>query len=175
MKATARLVNGSAASTYISRQAADIVRRKARLAGSEMVRLANADMASRFDLNRPGGRRRYPNSRRAATALLYRVDGTSFPITLSYRVVGGDDVVARITFMNFGTSPHTIPLSGAWQNPWAPGTKTARAGPPSRLAWFENGEWVFPASKSAVPHPGQGPTGFLERARDEAVARYLTS
>lgn len=174
MKVTAQLVDNVAARRGIRRSAADIVRRKAGDAGSEMVKSANRKMNAQFDTNRPGSRRRHPGSTRASSALGYTVDGVDFPITLRYRVSGGDTVVARLIFMNYGTRAHQITPSGAWGNrgassvPPRPHTRNV----PPRLAWFEDGQWkAYPL----VNHPGQGGTNFLEEARDEAVARYLTS
>uniref|UniRef100_UPI003569B578 hypothetical protein n=1 Tax=Gemmatimonas sp. TaxID=1962908 RepID=UPI003569B578 len=135
MKATAQLVNGAEAKRFISRQASEIVRRKAVRASDEMVKLANKEMKSLFDLNRPGSRRRSPGSTRAAKALQPTIKGREFPLTVGYRVVGGDDVVARIIFMNFGTRAHEIRPSGKWPNRKA-------LGPPQRLAWLQDGKWT---------------------------------
>ena len=165
MKVQAKLVNDVSAKRFISRRASEIVRRKANRAGDEMVKLANREMKSRFDLNRPGSRRRSPGSTRAAKALQPTVTGIEFPITLGYRVVGGDEVVARIIFMNFGTRAHEIRPSGKWPN-------RRSLGPPERLTWLQDAKWT---TLPSTFHPGQGPTGFLERARDQAVTQYLTS
>lgn len=169
----ATLANPGAAKRAIDRSLGAIVRHRAEDAGREMVRLANAKMANLFDLNRPGSRRRYPGTTRAANALDYRVEGHELPIRVQYRVLGGEQVRLRILGLNYGTPPHDIRPSGTWslrgQTP-TPVRSRQRQGRP-KIAWLD-GEWTV---VDDVSHPGTGATHFLEEARDEAAAKYLTN
>ena len=113
-------------------------------------------------------------ARRAATALDYRVTGSSLPLEVSYRVLGGDDVLKRIIFMNFGTSAHEIRPSGTWSLTGRRGGLNVRFGGGERvatqpvLAWTDRrGQVVTPE----VYHPGQRGTGFLERGMQAAKDR----
>jgi hypothetical protein len=121
--------------------------------GRDMVNRANSKMAANFDLNRPADRRRHPGSRRAKGALDFQIDGSDFPITIQYRVLGGDTVRDRIIFMNWGTSRHDITPSGA------------AGGNGNVLAWQDGDGWVY---ADAVDHPGQRAVNFLEEAMQEA-------
>ena len=162
-------INGREVSAAAGREAARIARAKAEAFGDDMVDRANSKMGKLYDLSRPDSRRRYPGSMRASSALKPDITGDALPITVVYGVSGGDNVLGRLIFMNFGTGGHEIVPSGAWggrgSTPIPPRGFTRRV--PPRLAWFEGGEWHF---QPRVDHPGQDGTGFLEAARDEAVA-----
>ena len=142
------------------RQIDAIARRKANEAGREMVRVANDRMASDFNLDRPHDRRRHPGSGRAKNALDYQVDKTTTPITIRFRVKGGDDVLARIIFMNYGTVDHDIWPSGKWP--------LSRSALPEFLVWpSKDGSKLV--KMPAVWHPGQDGKDFLQDGRDVAV------
>lgn len=119
-----------------------------------MVNRANKKMSQRFDLNRPADRRRHPGSARTKNALDFQIDGTEFPITIQYRVLGGATVRDRIIMLNWGTSGHQIEPSGA------------AGGNGLVLAWPEDGSTVY--SKGHW-HPGSRVgVGFLREAMQEA-------
>ena len=158
------------------------IKRELTRSGKEMVDEANRLMASRFNLNRPYERRRYPGSRRAATALDFSVTGDDTQFRLSYRVLGGDVVLKRILGMNFGTgNGHPIVPSGKWalkganlSTRAAPTKAQKGAGRGGRgYLWFpvpEGGPYV---RASKVNHPGsQKGKGFLEEARDNAAKNF---
>lgn len=171
-------VNPNAIKAAVEKAADPAVRAGVMRAGEEMVKIANNLMAGDFNLNRPFERRRYPGSRRAATALDFAVSGTNGNYQLEFRVLGGEDVVKRIIFMNYGTSPHMIYPSGAWSlkgqqvySRLTRGSNVTRSGfNQPLLAWVDedSGESVV---TTEVDHPGQAGTGFLEEARDAIVAR----
>lgn len=140
------------------------VRYKANEVGREMVRLANKKMAGEFDLNRPGGRRRYPSTRRARNALDYQVDARGEEVEVRYRVLGGEQVKLRILGLNYGIPSHEIVPSGAWE--------LSRSALPEFLVWPHRDGGIVKAKR--VQHPGQRRKPmFLEEARDEAVARIV--
>ena len=150
--------------TLNSRVGAD-VQEKAEEVGRRMVQIANAKMASQFNLGRPASRRRSPGSRRAATALDYRVEGAPSPdgidVTTLFRVLGGEEVRLRILGMNNGVQAHNI---------WASGN----AGGGGRFLAFPGrtaaGGADIVRKDSVYWKPTKGATNFLEDARDEAVA-----
>ena len=147
-----------------------------------MVEDATKLMQGDFNLERPYERRRYPGSRRATTALDFQIqeDGDG-AFTLGFRVLGGEEVLKRIIFMNWGTREHEIKPSGAWELTGVRGGISVRLGDRSgatgwqggRLAWVdENGAVVI---RGSVWHPGQKSTGFLQDARDLAVENLKRS
>jgi hypothetical protein len=160
MRVSSRIADPGSVKRQALKKIDPVVRRKMEDVGYEMTRLANKKMASRFDLGRPARRRRHEGSRRAKGALDYRVTGSELPITVQYRVLGGDDVVARIIFLNWGTSPHFIPANG---NAGGNGT---------HLAWEDGDGWVV--IRGGTPHPGSRKgVGFLEEAMAEAIQSKL--
>ena len=150
----ADIANAGAAQRIVRERMARATRVRMRAIGRDMVNRANQKMASNFDLNRPGNRRRHENSRRVRTALDFQIDGTEFPIIIQYRVLGGELVRQRIIMLNWGTSGHMIEPNG---NAGGDGVV---------LAWPEDGEMVY--SKGHW-HPGSRKgVGFLEEAMKEA-------
>lgn len=171
MRVQVRVASPGTAKRIAQRRLADESRHVMEDMGREMVKIANQKMAQLFDLNRPSTRRRHPGTVRAKNALDYQVDGSGpggFGV-LRYRVRGGDDVVGRIIFMNWGTGEHEISPSGAWEGrgltPFPP---RARPRGGTKLGWFD-GEWTV--INGSVIHPGQRATHFLEEAAEEAVAK----
>jgi hypothetical protein len=158
----------------ITRQLDTISRRKMTDMGAEMVKQAKSQIRSEFDNSRAGARRRSPGTTHAVDALDWQLDSSTLPMTLRYRVKGGDAVVARIIFMNYGTSPHQIRPSTNWGGKGlggpVPALERAARHSQSSLAWFEDGYWHV---TEEVDHPGQDGVHFLEAARDAAVPKIL--
>lgn len=172
MRIEARVAVSGSAKRIMQRKASDHARHLAEDVGREMVKIANKKMAEQFNLNRPAGRRRYPGSVRASNALDYQVDGSELPISVRYRVRGGDEVVGRIIYMNYGTRGHDIPATGAWggKGTTAIPSTTRKRISGGKLAWFEDGYWTV--QDSPVGHPGQNATFFLQEAAEEALAKF---
>ena len=170
----ARISNPGAVKRRAVRAASADIRQRLERTGPEMVRLATEKMEATFNLDRPVNRRRHPGSRRARNALDFQIDGTSLPMTLRYRVLGGEDVLRRILILNFGSRAHRIRPSGTWSGLGANlfGGPVGGAGNPRLLAWQQDGQWIFAAE---VYHPGTQGAGFLEDALAEAVQRNLLS
>lgn len=163
--------------------------------GKDMVQEANDLMEERFDMHRPNQRRRYPGSRRAINALDYFVEVNGDRRTIGFRVLGGKEVFDRIVMLNWGTSPHDIPASGAWLgaggNTLAGGRnfdklskgRAAAPKPPRSLSLrgSRSGKLAFPypdedsryhVFDSPVHHPGSHwGDGFLEVAQNEAARK----
>jgi hypothetical protein len=155
----ARLASPGSAQRILQRKLSDRVRRDLNDVGRTAVKLANDKMDQRFDMNRPGDRRRHPGSRRAKGALSYQIDGSELPFTVRYRVLGGDEVVRRIAGLNWGTPYHEITPSGN------------AGGNGLILAWDDGIGWV---QAKRVGHPGSRKgVGFLEEAMTEAFQRVL--
>lgn len=183
MRVQATVVDAGTARSGLSRALARIVGDRLDLIGKDMVQLAEAKMAARYNLNRPYERRRHPGSRRAAGALDYRKDGDTVEQTVAFRVNGGEQVRLRILGLNYGTPAHTIAPSGAWElkglNPRNI-NRARRRGAPDDAGNFTGIAFPFgnnPAgyfiTEGSVQHPGTAAGGFLQEARDEAVARNL--
>jgi len=171
-------IDQAAVRAKMTRAADPVMRVKAEEAGKEMVRIANALMAGQFNLYRPHERRRYPGSRRAATALTHVVSGSNSEYTVGYKVLGGDKVFKRILGMNYGTGDgHWIRPSGNWElrgaGIFSRASRTqgvTRRSTQPLLAWVDedSGEDVI---TTEVWHPGTARTGFLQEARDAVVAQ----
>lgn len=148
------IANAGALQRVVGERMALATRVRLRSIGRDAVNRANNKMAQRFDLNRPANRRRHPGSPRTANALDFQIDGSEFPVTIKYRVLGGDVVRNRIIMLNWGTSPHEIVANG-------------NAGGNGRvLAWQDDDGWVH---TNRVQHPGsRRGVGFLEEAMREA-------
>lgn len=163
------------AENIVKRKLAPPLRRELTAAGRKMAEDATGLMTGDYDLERPYERRRFPGSRRAKTALDFQItEDADGSLTLGFRVLGGEEVLKRIIFMNWGTRAHTIRPSGAWELTGVRGGISVRLGDRSggsgsygRLAWIdESGDVVI---RGEVQHPGQTGTGFLQDARDLAV------
>jgi len=163
--------------------------------GKDMVQHANDLMEERFDMHRPNQRRRYPGSRRAITALDYFVEVNGDRRAIGFRVLGGEEVFNRIVMLNWGTKPHDIPATGAWQgaggDTLAGGQmfsklskgRAAAPKPPRSLSLrgSRSGKLAFPwpdedsryhVFDSPVHHPGSHwGDGFLEVAATEAARK----
>lgn len=157
------------------------LRREMGVAGRKMVSDANKLMEKDFDLDRVYERRRFPGSRRAKKALDFQIsEDADGSLTLGFRVVGGEEVLKRIIFMNWGTRAHEIRPSGAWELTGVRGGIEVRFGArprggagTGRLAWLDaSGNVVI---KGSVNHPGQLGKGFLQDARDLAVENLKRS
>ena len=161
------------------RDAADLtIAVRASEVGAEMARRATQLMADAgFNLNRPYERRRHPGSRRAANAISYeRVRNGPGNYTVSYKILGGAVVEARIAGLNYGIgSGHTITPTGNWPLKDATlfrrsGSKAGRASNPDVLAWLDAGsDVVTPRVKHKGMKRWPNGAGFLESARDEVV------
>lgn len=183
VRLSADLANSGAAKNAISAKVGRIVREEAEEFGRRMVERANELMNQKYDMNRPFNRRRSPGTRRAATALDYRVTGNELPITVEYRVLGGEEVKLRIAGLNYGVPAHTISPSGAWE--LGGGARRTAAAPSSarrnprflvlgHLAWPEPtapGGWrVVNGSVYWRPGANAGGGRFLQQAVEEAIA-----
>jgi hypothetical protein len=174
-------IESGVAGNVVKRKLAAPLRRELGAVGRQMTKDAVGLMEGDYDLERPYERRRYPGSRRAKSALDFQIqeDGDG-EFTLGFRVLGGEDVLKRIIFMNWGTRPHQIWPSGNWELTGIRGGITVRSGArptggagSGRLAWTdENGQVVI---RGHVDHPGQSGTGFLQDARDLAVENLKRS
>lgn len=168
------VANQGAARNTLTRQMAIKTRLKGQEAGRDMAREANALLASRTQ-SRPYERRRHPGSRRAVGSIDYQIEGgqDSFPIKLSYRILGGQEVFYRVIILNFGRGDSVISPSGAW--PLTGVTNVVRTrryksrGRGSVLAFEDGGDTVF---SRKVTSPGTDGLRFLEDARDVAVKRW---
>ena len=172
-------IDQAAMRAKVNRAVDPVLRERAEDAGKEMVRIANALMAGQFNLNRPYERRRYPGSRRASTALTHVVTGSNSQYTVGYRVLGGEEVLQRILGMNYGMGgERVISPNGNWDlrgarlavrdEPTGAGSGGGR-----QLAWQENGVWTNVKGSVTWKPTGSASrgTGFLEEARDAAVAQ----
>jgi hypothetical protein len=172
-------IDPNAVRNSAKRAAGPVMRRMLEQAGEEMVRDANRLMAQRFDLNRPYERRRHPGSLRAKDALDYEITGDPDRFVVAFRVLGGQVVLNRIIALNKGTSGHSITPSGTWE---LKGARLAVRSSPTRRqasAGIGSGGWLYFPQPEGGPyrrarevwHPGSRKgTGFLEEARDRAVA-----
>ena len=164
-----RWLNEGAVRGYVNGQLDQIAVKTANRMGEEMAKEGADLMAADHNLGRPYDRRRYPGSRRAATALDYQVTGSSLPIRVTYRVLGGDNVTMRIVILNWGRTASNIRPSGTWPLTGRSGQShfkrsSTGAGVPQAVAWPGH---VYPSTVS----PGSSGTKFLERGRDSTVAR----
>jgi hypothetical protein len=184
-----RLADPGTLRRQINRSVSRVMLEKADALGRRMVENANAGMANQgFNLSRPPERRRYPGSRRAATALDYYVEGKELPITVGFRILGGEEVFKRILGMNYPIPPHEIWPHGGWDLSGA--ARRTGASPKvtklnaryligDKLAWpdpnYKNGWRVFPSGQSVWWYPGRlsGGTYFLQDARDKAIDEIL--
>ena len=151
-------------------------RRRAEMIGRDAAKKANDIVRTKYK-QREYERRRHPGSRRAAGAISYKVsEQRDFPITVSYRVLGGEDVVRRIIILNFGRGPSDIVPSGTWPLRGRYGSsRFVRQGStgiaPRLLAWPSSGSGAPDVFRpSATSGPSQA-GGFLEEAMKYAVSR----
>jgi len=168
-----RFLNAGQARQNIQGQMDKIALERAHAIGADMAKEATDLMAADYDLNRPFERRRYPGSRRASTAIDYAVTNQHLPIDVSYRILGGDNVVMRIIILNWGRKGgYPIRPSGNWPLSGRAKGGTAKFKRPKRgtsqgvLAW----PGVVTDEVSATATSG---TEFLERGRDIAIARNV--
>lgn len=169
-RAGIKFLNAGQARQSVKIQGDKIAAQKAHRVGEDMAREATLLMDQDYILARPYERRRYPGSRRAATAIDYRVEGSRLPIEVSYRVLGGDTVVMRIIILNWGRKGgYAIRPSGNWPLAGRSGEshfKRFKRGKNKRslLAW----PGVVTDEVSATAVSG---TEFLERGMRIAVDR----
>ena len=169
VRATFTLQDAGAARANVLKSMGDVAIKRGHQIGRDMVTEANQRMGATWNLNRGYDRRRDPGSRRASTALDYHLEGHQLPIVISYRVLGGDNVLRRIIILNFGAGRHNIRPSGNW-----PLTGRGNA---SHFVRFKSGaglprilSWPDGAATS-VSHPGSAGSHFLEEGMAAAVAR----
>jgi len=139
---------------------------RAEEAGQFMARRANEMMAADFDMNRPYERRRWPGSPRAAGVIDYFVEQRGEDVVFGFaNLLSSDETTLKLLGLNYGTGGgHTIEPSGNW--PLSDGI-------PKALAWPDDSEKGY-RSQKIVNHPGSRGTLFFQRARDEAVQRFIS-
>lgn len=179
MTVTVRIADPGAARATIARATSAVIKREMNVVGKLMVEDAVALMRGDFNLERPYERRRWPGSRRAASALDFTVTGgPEFPLELGWRVLGGDETFKKIVGLNWGVPGHNIkggsgtwPLKGKFNVNRMGGAKKRKRGTnrrPDLLAWVdEDGDVMTPE----VDHPGSEGGHFLEEALELAIFR----
>jgi hypothetical protein len=172
IRAVIKVLNAGEVRQSVKIQGDKIVAETAHRVGEDMAREATLLMDQDYILARPYERRRYPGSRRAATAIDYRVEGSKLPIDVFYRVLGGDNVVMRIIILNWGRKGnYPIRPSGNWP--------LAGRGGASHFKRFKRGKsqgvlaWPGVVTPEVSAGGAQSGTEFLERGMQIAVDRNL--
>lgn len=145
-----------------------------------MVRAVRERVGELYEV-RPFERRRHPGTRRITEAFDYQVTGDADEVVVTLRILGGDLVEKRVWALNNGKAEAIVVPSGRWEL-----KGVTKIGPTTPFQRFQAPDravegvlsWPGPGGRritvyGPVRSPARGGDGFMEQARDTAIARVF--